>query len=394
MGVLNGIKILDFSTLLPGPFATLMLADMGAEVLRISSKKKLDMTLEKPPRIEGTDMNALAASLGRNKKTLSLNLKDEEAKKIVKELILEYDIILEQFRPGVMKKLGLDYNTLKEINPRIIYCSLTGYGQTGPLSMRSGHDINYLSRSGIISYSGKKGEVPSLYGMQIADLAGGSMNSVVGILGAVIYRNQTGKGQYIDISMLDCVIPYTVGVGAASLVDGSIPSPQSERTNGKGLYDFYETNDNRYISVGSLEPKFFKEFCNAIQIPDIAYEGCTPEDADEIKKRVSNRIKEKSLKEWMDIFTQIDACVEPVIKYDELVYDGQLASRNMFIDVVVPGTNGVKVRQIANGIKFSEAPNEYKYAGCPVGFHTLDVMKNLGYSDNEINVLENKGVFS
>lgn len=222
-GALEGLKILDFSTLLPGPFATTMLADLGAEVLKISGPGKPDIVLDYPPFIEGTDVSANQAWLGRNKKTMLLNLKKPEAVDIVKKLIMEYDIVMEQFRPGVMEKLGLGYEALAEINPHLIYCSLTGYGQTGPLSHRAGHDINYLARSGNMAQAGRTETGPVLTNMQVADVAVGSMNSVIGILAAVQYRNRTGKGQRVDIAMLDGLIPFNGMDGTAFLADGKVP---------------------------------------------------------------------------------------------------------------------------------------------------------------------------
>ena len=257
MGALDGLKILDFSTLLPGPYATLLLADLGAEVLKVSGRDKYDLVVHWPPEIEGSGTTAAAAWLGRNKKTIFLNLKKPSAVEAVKRLILEYDILVEQFRPGVMAKLGLDYETLRGVNPRLIYCSLTGYGQTGPLSPRAGHDINYMSRSGVMASAGRKATGPVLTNMQVADVAVGSMNSVVGILAAVHHRDVTGRGQYIDVAMLDGMVPFNSMDGACFLAGAPAPERESQMLNGGEVYDFYETSDGGYMSVGSLEPKFF-----------------------------------------------------------------------------------------------------------------------------------------
>lgn len=391
MGVLNGLKILDFSTLLPGPYATMVMADMGAEVLRVSSRSKIDLSLEKPPRIAGTEVNALAATLGRNKKSISLNLKHPDAKEIVRKLVMEYDIVIDQFRPGVMDKLGLGYRDLCACNPSLIYCALTGYGQDGPLRDRAGHDINYLARSGIISYSGRKEQIPSLYGIQIADLAGGSMNAVVGVLAAVIYRQNTGQGQFIDVSMLDGALAYTVGVSANALVAGEIPAPASERTSGRGVYDFYETKDGKYLSVGCMEQKFFAQFCDAIGMPELIPGGSSPPNADEVKKQIGAVLKQKTRDEWAAIFAPLDACVEPVMTYDEVLKDEETKARGMIVDVAVPSGNDVRVKQLASPIRFSGAPNEYRVGGCPVGWHSEEVLARLGYSEAAIASLKASG---
>jgi len=391
MGSLDGLKILDFSTLLPGPFASLMLADMGAEVLKISSKSKPDIVLDYPPFVEGTDISACQAWLGRNKKTMSLNLKTPEAVEIVKELVKEYDIVLEQFRPGVMDKLGLGYETLRAINPGLIYCSLTGYGQTGPLRSAAGHDINYISRSGIISHAGREEEGPSLMNFQIADIAVGSLNSVIGILAAVNHRRNTGMGQYVDVAMMDGCIPFNSLDGASFLVSGVQPRREGERLNGGCMYDYYKCKDGGYMSVGSLEPQFWAGFCKAIGREDLIEGTVWPENVAEVKAEIRGIFKTKTRDEWVEVFSHYDACVQPVLDLKEaLLEDEQVKVREMVVDVELPTYPGVKVKQLATSIKLSECPCEYKHAGYPIGYHTEEVIRKLGLDYAE---LEAKGVF-
>ncbi len=268
MTPLDGYKVLDFTTLLPGPYATMTLADLGAEVLKISSKDKYDLVVNWPPVIEGAQVTGAQAWLGRGKKTIHLNLKKPAAVEAVRKLIMDYDIIVEQFRPGVMEKFGLSYEQLRAINPRIIYCSITGYGQNGPLAMRAGHDINYMARAGIAASAGRKEGGPSLYNFQIADVAGGSMNAVVSILAAVIYRERTGMGQNIDVSMQDSIIPFNSMDGASRFAGGSVPARESGLLNGGGIYDFYQTADGGYMSVGALEPKFWAALSDGVGHPE------------------------------------------------------------------------------------------------------------------------------
>lgn len=391
MGALNGLKILDFSTLLPGPYATMVLADLGADVLRVSSKSRVDLVLEWPPRVPGTQVNAPAAMLTRNKKTISLNLKHPKAREIVFRLVQEYDIVLDQFRPGVMDRLGIGYEALKAHNPRLIYCALTGYGQTGPLRDTPGHDINYLSRSGISSYSGRKDTGPSLNGIQIADLAAGSMNAVVGILAAVIHRDRTGVGQMVDVSMLDGSFALTAAKSSAFLVDGICPTPESEPTNGSGIYDYYQTKDGAYLSVGCLEPKFFAEFCRRIGLPQLIPGGSTPEDGGAAKAMVARRLLEKTRAEWLEILDGAEVCVEPVMDFQEVCDDPHIQARGMIVDVPLPDTHDQTVRQVANPIQFSETPTVYRHAGYPTGFHTREVLSALGLSDEEIRALDSEG---
>lgn len=391
MGSLDDLKILDFSTLLPGPYATLMLADMGAEVLKISSASRPDIVLDYPPFIGDTGVSASQAWLGRNKKTMFLNLKTGEGKAVVKELVKEYDIVLEQFRPGVMEKLGLGYEDLKAVNPKLIYCSLTGYGQTGPLRDAAGHDINYMSRSGIISQAGRRESGPSLMNFQIADIAVGSMNSVIGILAAVNYRKNTGKGQDIDVAMMDGCVPFNSLDGAGFLVSGKEPKREGERLNGGCIYDFYETKDGEYLSVGSLEPQFWSRFCTAIGREDLIGGTVYPPNIDEVKAEIRGILKTKTRDEWVEVFSHYDACVQPVLNLKEaLLEDEQVKEREMVVDVKLPLHEDVSVKQLATAVKLSECPCEYKFAGYPTGYHTKEVIEQLGMDYAELKA---KGVF-
>ena len=391
MGALDGLKILDFTTLLPGPYATLMLADMGAEVLKVSSAGKYDLVLDYGERVEGTDISACQAWLGRNKKTMFLNLKTPEAKEIVRQLIMDYDIVIEQFRPGVMQRLGLGYEDLRRINPRLIYCSLTGYGQTGPLRDAAGHDINYMSRSGIISHAGRAGSGPSLMNFQIADIAVGSLNSVIGILAAVISRQATGKGQFVDVAMLDGCVPFNSLDGANFLVSGRQPCREGQLLNGGSMYDYYETSDGGYMSVGSLEPKFWEAFCRGIGREDLIAGTVRPENASEVKEEIRSIFRTKTRAEWTNIFSKLDACVQPVMDLQEaLLEDPQIRSRGMVVDVDMPLHDGTKVKQMATSIDLSETPCEYRFAGYPLGWHTKEIIASLGLDYDD---LQAKGVF-
>lgn len=390
-GALSNIKVLDFTTLLPGPYATLMMADMGAEVIKISSPSKVDLVLEKEPFFEDTEKSANLLWLNRNKKTLALNLKKKEAINIVKELVKEADVLVEQFRPGVMKKLGLSYDDLKEINNKLIYCSISSYGQTGPMSKAAGHDINFLAKSGIMSLSGKTQTGPVLINTQIGDLAIGANNALIGILAALNYRNLTGEGQYIDIAMLDGLVSYNTFDGAAYLVDGELPERQNGMLNGGCAYDFYRTSDGRYISVGSLEPKFWEEFCNAINRPEFIRKTVWPEDVRDVKDEIRKTIGSKTFGEWKEIFKDKDCCVEPVSNLREaLDEDEQIKSRELVIEMPV---GDKKVRQFAMPIKFSKSKAVYNHVGKNIGEDTLNIIKELGYSEEDYKKLKEKDVF-
>lgn len=391
-GVLQGLKILDFTTLLPGPYATMCMADMGSDVLKIVSGSRPDLVDFLPPFITETKLSAIAAQLGRGKRCMALNLKDQRAITIIHKLIADYDILIEQFRPGVMAKLKLAYEDLKKINPGIIYCSITGYGQTGPMRDRAGHDINYIARSGAASYSGKQESGPSLMGIQIADVASGSNNAIIGILAAVINRLHTGVGQHIDISMTDGMIAFNAIAGAGFLAGGREPLREGEYLNGGSIYDYYKTKDGKYISFGGLEPHFFANFCNTINRPDLISDGIISGKIKEIKKEICEIFLTKTQGEWVEIFNRTDACVEPVLTLAEVFSDAMSADRKMFVDVALPG--GGSVTQIGNPIKFSETPVEYGNAGVPGPAHTRDVLVELGYTDQEIDEFAKTGLFS
>ena len=407
MGALTGLKILDFSTLLPGPYATLVMADMGAEVVSIAAPGRKDILTEWPPEIGNTGVTAVSAWIRRNKKTIELDLKTEAGVEAVKRLIKDegYDILLEQFRPGVMDKLGLGYEQLRDLNPRLIYCSLTGYGQTGPMAMRAGHDINYLSRSGNMSHAGRRETGPVLTNVQIADVAAGSMNSIISILAAVHYRHETGRGQYIDVAMMDGVVPFNGMDSAAFLGGGVMPGREQHLLNGGTVYDFYETADGRYMSVGSLEPKFFAALCKGLQLE--GEPGASLKlDSPETKEKVRAAFKSRTMEEWCAVFADLDACVEPVLTLEEARQDAQVRERGMMPDVPLPaeiagGTAADDASKVPAGVageppaaatvqqpgcplKLSECPPEYRHAGYPTGYHTREILEKLGLTEEQI----------
>ncbi|MFE8073235.1 CaiB/BaiF CoA-transferase family protein [Marinobacteraceae bacterium S3BR75-40.1] len=373
-GPLTGLKVLDFTTLLPGPYATMMLADMGAEVLRVESPKRVDLVRVMPPHDQGVATSH--AYLNRGKRSLALDLKDPEAVELAKSLVREYDIVVEQFRPGVMARLGLDYETLREINSGLIYCAITGYGQTGPYKDRAGHDINYLSLAGVASYSGRREQGPPPLGIQVADVAGGSHHAVMGILAAVIHRQNTGEGQLVDVSMTDAAFSLNAMSGAAWLGAGKEPQPEGEMLNGGAFYDYYRTADDRWLSVGSLEPQFMQRLCQVIGKPELAPLGMSQEPAKQaqLKQSLAESIAEKPLEEWQRIFAEQDACVEPVLTLSEASVHPQIQAREMVIEVARP--DGSSQRQIGHPIKFGKTPCESRYIGKALGEDNAAFLKN------------------
>ena len=291
-----------------------------------------------------------------------------------------------------MDALGLGYAELREINPGLIYCSLTGYGQSGPLKDRAGHDINYLALSGLMSYSGRKDTGPALLGTQLADIGSGTNNTIIGILAAVIHRMQTGEGQHIDISMTDGLFPFHAAAAIKELCGENPSTYESEVLGGGSLYGYYETADGRYVSFGGLEHQFFTVFCTAIGLEDlIAGSVLQPGRVEEARRQVAEVIRTKPLAHWVGLFKDKDACVEPVLTFAEAVRSEHAAARGLLVKV--PGLNGASHEQLACPIKFSGYAPVYKRIGCRIGQDTKEVLTELGLPANEIDGLKARGVF-
>ncbi len=380
---LEGMKILDFTYLLPGPFGTMMLADLGADIIKVENKESPDIVRLLPPHVD--DISAVYAHLNRGKKSLSLNLKNDAARDIIYKLALKYDVVIEQFRPGTMDRLDIGYKRLAEINPAIIYCSLTGYGQTGAYANRAGHDINYMALSGVESISGRKETGPVLTGIQVADLASGSKNVAIGVMAAYINRTRTGKGDYIDVSITDGVFSMSVFSTAGYLAGGKEPA-RGDLLSGGALYDFYATSDGGYLSVGPIEQKFFASFCECIGCGDMAPTGIMNWNN---KERVARAIVEKTLSHWREVFSKCDACVEPVYSIGEAVSNPPLSERDMVVPVKM--ASGKEVRQIGNPIKFRSGHHYAPDAGVSLGYHNNEILSDLGYSADEICFLGESG---
>ncbi|MGH8384115.1 MAG: CaiB/BaiF CoA transferase family protein [Pseudomonas sp.] len=385
LGPLASLKVLDFSTLLPGPFASLLLADMGAEVLRIESPTRMDLLRVLPPHDRG--VSASHAYLNRNKRSLALDLKKPEALEVIKQLLKDYDIVLEQFRPGVMERLGLGYEALRAINPKLIYVSITGYGQTGPYKDRAGHDINYLALAGLASYTGRVEGGPLPLGPQVADIAGGSLHGVIGLLAAVIARQQTGQGQHLDVSMTDCAFSLNAMAGAGYLACGVEPGREDQVLNGGSFYDYYRSRDGRWLSVGSLEPAFMKQLCVALGLEEWASFGLSPQPAQQkaLKDALKIEFEKHDFAELCALFAELDACVEPVLSVAQAVRHPQLQARELVTQV--PRGDGSSQAQMACPLKFSGGLPQPRHIGAGVGEHTDQVLGELGFNAQQIEEL-------
>lgn len=365
---LKNIRVLDLTRLLPGPYCSQFFADFGAEVIKIEEPKVGDYARWTEPRVDG--YSAMFASLNRNKKSVTLNLKLDDDRKQFRELVKTADVLIESFRPGVMDRFGLGYEDLKELNSKLVYCAITGFGQTGPYKDKPGHDINYLSYAGLLHFNvGAQGEKPTVPATQIADLGGGALMGVAGILTALMGRNVTGKGQFVDISMMDGVVSWMQTVLPEYLAGKPVTEGELTLAGGRACYGVYETADGRYLSVGALEPKFWRTFCEGIERPDLISLLDAPQEKQvELRKTIQQEIGQKTLAEWNVIFEKIDACVSPVLTLDEMIEDPQVKARDML--VTYEGQ-----RQIANPIKLSETPAKI-YSKAPLlGEHNDKILK-------------------
>ena len=387
---LHSIRVLDLTRLLPGPYCTLLLADFGADVIKVEDPALGDYARWNEPKI-GNE-NPMFLSLNRNKKSVTLNLKTEEAKQIFIEMVKNADVLVESFRPGVMDRLGLGYHTLKEINPKLVYCAITGYGQDGPYAGYPGHDINYLSYAGMLEFNGQRDEKPSVPAVQIADIGGGALMAAVGVLLALQARNQTGEGQFVDISMMDGVISWLQTILPTYLATQDLPK-RGELTlsGGKACYGVYETADSRFLSVGALEPKFWKVFCEKIEQPELISRLEAPLDEQtQMTTQIASIIKAKNLDQWMEIFQGVDACVAPLHNLKEMTEDPQVRHRDMIVDVDHPVLGLIK--QVGIPIKLSDTAGSLRTVSPQLGEHNEEILSGLGYSSEQIAQWKREGV--
>ena len=375
---LSGIKVLDLSRLLPGPYCSMILADHGARVIAIEDKRFMDDGL-------------FFSQIYRNKEHMSLNLKTEEGKKIFFRLAKDADVILEGFRPGVVQRLGVDYGTVLKVNKKIVYCSISGYGQNGPYRDRAGHDVNYLSKSGALDLIGQSNEPPSIPGIQVADIAGGGMNAAIGILMALFARERTGKGQYIDISMTDGLVGFMPTAFFLKQMTGQFPKRSDFILSHRyACYNTYETADGRFISVGSVENRFWKKLCEFLDVPQYAPFQYDENRREEMIDFMKTEFSKKTFAQWKKDLAGIDACCEPIQNLKEVLQDPLFREREMIVEVV--GEDGKKNLVMGIPVKLSETPGSVRTAPVDFGENTEEILKELEYSRKQIKELSKMGV--
>jgi crotonobetainyl-CoA:carnitine CoA-transferase CaiB-like acyl-CoA transferase len=377
-GALEGIKIIDLSRMLPGPYCSMILADHGARVIAIEDK-----------RFMADDL--LISPVNRNKDHMTLNLKTGEAKEIFFRLMRNADVLMEGFRPGVTKRLGIDYEALKKINPRIIYCSITGYGQDGPYRDMAGHDVNYLSFSGVLDLIGEKDGPPCIPGIQIADLVGGGMNAAIGILLALVARARTGEGQYIDISMTDGMVGLLPIPLHLLQKDGRVPSRSDTLLSHRyACYNVYETADGRYISIGAVENRFWMNLCELLGVPEYGALQYDEDRREELLDFLRKTFKKKTLDEWIAVLGERDVCWGKVQNITEALNEKLFAARGMVREIKDKG--GISRAVLGIPIKLSETPGSIRTAPVEFGESTKKILEEIGYTEREIEGFVKKGV--
>lgn len=371
---LANIRVLDLTRLLPGPYCSQMLADFGAEVIKVEEPEVGDYARWNEPKVG--EHSAMFTSLNRNKKSVTLNLKDAKERELFLELVKTADVLIESFRPGVMDRLGVGYDTLSAINPGLVYCAITGYGQTGPYKDKPGHDINYLSYAGLMHFQGEKGEKPHPPAAQIADIGGGGLMAVSGILLALMSRSQTGKGQFVDISMTDGSISWLQTILPDFLAGLQVRQGELTLSGGKACYGVYETADQRYLSVGALEPKFWQAFCEGIERPDfVPMLDASFQVQSQLKMEIEQIIRKKPLNEWLAIFNDLEACVAPVLTPEEMVNHPQVKEREMIVETDDEQLG--KTKQIGIPIKLSRTPGQIRSQAPRLGEHNDEILNQL-----------------
>jgi crotonobetainyl-CoA:carnitine CoA-transferase CaiB-like acyl-CoA transferase len=380
---LHGIRVLDLTRLLPGPMATLHLADMGADVVKIEDTGAGDYAREMGRMREG--VSDFFRLVNRNKRAIRLDLKRRDGLDIFFRLAKNADVVVEGFRPGVMAKLGAGYDALAALNPRIVVCSISGYGQDGPYAERAGHDINYIGIAGVADQIGTA-EAPVVPNFQIADLLGGALMAVMGILAALVDAKTSGRGRRVDVSMTDAVLAHAIFPLLGFLEHGTTPGRGATLLGGGvPCYNTYRTRDGRWMAVGALEQKFWETLCDTLGCPELKGKHIVyGEEARPVKERLAAIFAARTRAEWTEVFARADCCVSPVLGIEEALDDEQLRARKMIFS-----EDGMP--RLAFPVKFSEFEFGVERPAPARGEHTDEILRETGCGKAEIEALRKSG---
>lgn len=382
---LHGLRVLDLSRLLPGPFLTMVLADLGADVVKVEDPRGGDYMRDFPPRGEG--MSGRYLTVNRNKRSVTVDLKDDRERDRFLRMAAQADVVVESFRPGVMERLGVGYETLRERNKGIILCSISGYGQTGPYRDRAGHDINYLALAGVLAMSGATPDSPpAMAGVQIADMAGGAMWGAVGILAALIERDRTGQGAHLDISMTEGSLALLASEFGILGAEPAVPTRGNGLLNGGAArYGVYRTSDGKYLSVGALEPQFLRSLAAGAGLeltagPAVSVDSAAADSADsaaaadddDLRRQLTRVIATRTRNEWVRVLADHDCCCEPVLELDEVAEHPLHRDRGLFFEIGRSGSPGALQVRTPLGMPAARRPAP------ALGEHNDEVFREYG----------------
>jgi alpha-methylacyl-CoA racemase len=390
---LDGVRVLDLSRLLPGGFCSLLLADFGADVVKVEDTGMGDYVRWSPPYYEGADDSAKSAlflALNRNKRSIRIDLKTAAGREVLLRLAKDADVLLESFRPGVLDRLGVGYDVLRETNPGLVICAITGYGQDGPLRDRSGHDMNYLGLIGLLGLTGEPDGPPLQAAGQIADIGGGALMAAFGILAALRHRDATGEGQVVDVSMADGSLAWLGMVAARYFAEGVVPQRGGLELAGSLVcYRPYQCADG-WVTLGALEPKFWQAWCRGVGREDLIPKQFE-RPGSEAHGEVQSIFMERTRAEWEAFAGEHDCCLEPVLELDEALSSELVRAREMVVEHEQPGATET-IRLLGLPIKLSETPGDTaQRPGPALGEHTAELLEAAGYSADEIAALQESG---
>jgi crotonobetainyl-CoA:carnitine CoA-transferase CaiB-like acyl-CoA transferase len=389
---LEGIRVLDLTRLLPGGFCSLLLADHGADVLKVEDTGAGDYIRWAPPLVDGVAQSAASAlflALNRNKRSIRIDLKQPAGRDVLLALARDHDVVLESFRPGVLDRLGVGYERLREENPGLVYCAITGYGQDGPFRDRSGHDMNYLGLVGLLGLTGDRDGPPVQSAGQIADIGGGAQMAAFGILAALRERDRSGEGQVVDVSMADGALSWLAMVAGQYLCDGEVPQRGGLTLAGSIVcYRPYACADG-WVTLGALEPKFWAAWCRGVGREDLVEKQFEAPGSD-AHAEVERIFLERTREEWREFASNHDCCLEPVLDLDEALESDLVREREMVVELEQPGSER-PVRQLGVPVKMSRTPGGPQGPGPALGGDTDDVLAAAGYSAEEIEALKESG---